>query len=40
MFYRVLEENRMVKERGWLATHLPRTISELVATATGQVFAK
>lgn len=38
-FYRVLNENRLVKERRRLATHKPRTIPELVATAPGQVFS-
>jgi putative transposase len=36
-FYRVLEENRMVKERRRLAKHPPRTVPELLATAPGQV---
>jgi hypothetical protein len=37
-FYRVLEENRMVKERRRLAKHPPRVVPELVAAAPGQVF--
>jgi hypothetical protein len=37
-FYRVLEENRMVKERRRLAKHPPRAVPELVATAPGQVY--
>jgi putative transposase len=37
-FYRVLEENRQVKERRKLAKHPPRAIPELVATAPGQVY--
>ncbi|MBG6219102.1 transposase InsO family protein [Arthrobacter sp. CAN_A6] len=37
-FYRVLEENKQVKERRRLATHPPRAVPELVATAPGQVF--
>ncbi len=37
-FYRVLEENRQVKERRRLAKHPPRAVPELVATAPGQVF--
>lgn len=38
-FYRVLEENRQVKERRSLAKHPPRAIPELVATAPGQVYS-
>jgi putative transposase len=37
-FYRVLEENKQVKERRRLAKHPPRTVPELVATAPGQVY--
>ena len=37
-FYRVLEEHQQVKERRRLATHPPRAVPELVATAPGQVF--
>ncbi len=37
-FYRVLEENKQVKERRRLAKHPPRKVPELVATAPGQVF--
>jgi putative transposase len=37
-FYRVLEENRQVKERRRLARHPARAIPELVATAPGQVY--
>ncbi len=37
-FYRVLEENKQVKERRRLAKHPPRVVPELVATAPGQVF--
>ena len=37
-FYRVLEENKQVKERRRLAKHPPRAVPELVATAPGQVF--
>lgn len=37
-FYRVLEENRQVKERRRLAKHPPRAVPELVATAPGQVL--
>jgi len=37
-FYRVLEENKQVKERRRLAKHPPRTVPELVAAAPGQVF--
>lgn len=36
--YRVLEENKQVKERRRLAKHPPRAVPELVATAPGQVF--
>ena len=36
--YRVLRENEQVKERRRLATHPPRTVPELVATAPGQVY--
>ncbi len=38
-FYRVLEENKQVKERRRLATHPPRAVPELVATAPGQVLS-
>jgi transposase InsO family protein len=38
-FYRVLEENRQVKERRRLAKHPARAIPELVATAPGQVMS-
>jgi putative transposase len=37
-FYRVLEENKQVKERRRLAKHPPRAAPELVATAPGQVY--
>jgi putative transposase len=37
-FYRVLEENKQVKERRRLAKHPPRAVPELVATAPGQVY--
>ena len=37
MFYRVLEENKQVKERRRLAKHPLRAVPELVATAPGQV---
>lgn len=37
--YRVLHENRQVKERRRLARHPSRTIPELVATAPGQVYS-
>jgi len=37
-FYRVLEENKQVKERRRLAKHPPRAVPELVATAPGQVL--
>ena len=37
-FYRVLEENKQVKERRRLAKHPPRAVPELVAAAPGQVF--
>lgn len=37
--YRVLEENQQVKERRMMATHPPRAIPELVATAPGQVLS-
>ncbi|MFC0250251.1 IS3 family transposase, partial [Citricoccus parietis] len=37
-FYRVLQENEQVAERRRLATHPPRTIPELVATAPGEVY--
>lgn len=36
--YRVLAENKQVKERRRLARHPPRAIPELVATAPGQVY--
>ncbi|WP_427016748.1 hypothetical protein ACQCSX_18810 [Pseudarthrobacter sp. P1] len=38
-FYRVLEENRQVKERRRQARHPARAIPELVATAPGQVYS-
>lgn len=38
-FYRVLEENKQVKERRKLAKHPARAIPELVATAPGQVLS-
>lgn len=38
-FYRVLEENRQVKERRRQARHPPRAVPELVATGPGQVFS-
>ena len=38
-FYRVLEENRQVKERRRLARHPARAIPELLATAPGQVLS-
>jgi len=38
-FYRVLKENRQVKERRRLATHPPRVRPELVATGPGQVYS-
>jgi putative transposase len=37
--YRVLAENKQVKERRRLARHPPRAIPELVATAPGQVYS-
>ena len=37
-FYRVLEENKQIKERRRLAKHPPRTVPELVATGPGQVL--
>lgn len=37
-FYRVLEENKQVKERRRLAKHPPRVVPELVATAPGEVY--
>src|SRR5690625_3168799 len=37
-FYRVLADNQQVKERRRLATHPPRTIPELEATAPNQVL--
>ncbi|MET3165570.1 UNVERIFIED_ORG: transposase InsO family protein [Arthrobacter sp. UYEF10] len=37
-FYRVLEENKQIKERRRLAKHPPRAVPELVATAPGQVL--
>ncbi|AOT04443.1 helix-turn-helix domain-containing protein [Arthrobacter sp. U41] len=37
-FYRVLEENRQVKERRRQARHPARAVPELVATGPGQVF--
>lgn len=38
-FYRILEENKQVKERRALAKHPPRAIPELVATAPVQVLS-
>lgn len=38
-FYRVLEENRQIKERRRQARHPPRAIPELVASGPGQVFS-
>jgi putative transposase len=38
-FYRVLQENQLVKERRALAKHPARAIPELVATAPGQVYS-
>lgn len=38
-FYRVLQENKQVKERRALAKHPARAIPELVATAPGQVLS-
>lgn len=38
-FYRVLNENRLVKERRRLAKHKPRAIPELEATAPGHVLS-
>lgn len=38
-FYRVLTENRLVKERRRLAKHKPRSIPELEATAPGEVLS-
>jgi putative transposase len=37
-FYRVLEENRQVKERRRQARHPARAIPELIATLPGQVY--
>lgn len=37
--YRLLAENRQVRERRRLATHPPRKVPELIATAPGQVFS-
>jgi putative transposase len=37
-FYRLLEENKQVRERRRLAKHRPRAVPELVATAPGQVL--
>lgn len=37
--YRVLAENRQVRERRRLASHPPRKVPELIATAPGQVFS-
>jgi transposase InsO family protein len=37
--YRVLAENKQVKERRRLARHPPRAIPELVATGPGQVYS-
>jgi transposase InsO family protein len=39
-FYRVLKENRQVKERRRLATHPPRARPELIATGPGQVYSR
>lgn len=38
-FYRVLTENRLVKERRRLAKQKPRSIPELEATAPGEVYS-
>ncbi|WP_410468627.1 hypothetical protein [Arthrobacter sp. A2-55] len=38
-FYRVLEENKQVKERRRIARHPARAIPELLATAPGQVLS-
>lgn len=38
-FYRVLNENRLVKERRRLAKQKPRSIPELEATAPGEVYS-
>ncbi|MET4137441.1 helix-turn-helix domain-containing protein [Pseudarthrobacter sp. PvP090] len=38
-FYRVLEENRQVKERRRQSRHPPRAIPELVASGPGQVYS-
>ena len=38
-FYRVLAENRQVKERRRLARHPARAIPELVADGSGQVYS-
>lgn len=37
--YRVLHENAQVKERRRLASHPPRKVPELIATAPGQVYS-
>ncbi|BDZ40417.1 transposase [Microbacterium suwonense] len=37
--YRVLRENMQVRERRRLATHPPRKVPELIATAAGQVYS-
>ncbi len=37
-FYRVLKENRQVRERRCLVTHPPRVRPELVATGPGQLY--
>ncbi|WP_417562256.1 IS3 family transposase [Microbacterium sp.] len=37
--YRVLAENRQLRERRRLATHPPRKVPELIATAPGQVLS-
>ncbi len=37
--YRVLAENAQVRERRRLASHPPRKVPELIATAPGQVFS-
>ena len=37
--YRVLHENQQVKERRHLASHPPRKVPELIATAPGQVYS-
>ncbi len=37
--YRVLHENQQVRERRRLASHPPRKVPELIATAPGQVYS-